>query len=91
MILVMIWISKCRLIQLLTGVFADAMSLTNTFTLTLTCLEVDYAFPLSCSDINDQFPTPCAIQYFTANATTLINKVLFNKTLVFTNEKRPIQ
>ena len=51
-----------------TGVFADTMSLTNTFTLTLTCLEVDYAFPLSCSDINDQFPTPCAIQ-FTANAT----------------------
>ena len=51
-----------------TGVFSDAMSLTNTFTLTLTCLEVDYAFPLSCSDINDQFPTPCAIQ-FTANAT----------------------
>ena len=51
-----------------TGVFADTMSLTNTFTLTLTCLEVDYAFPLSCSDINDQFPTPCTIQ-FTANAT----------------------
>ena len=51
-----------------TGLFSDAMSLTNTFTLTLTCLEVDYAFPLSCSDINDQFPTPCTIQ-FTANAT----------------------
>ena len=51
-----------------TGVFSDEMSLTNTFTLTLSCLEVDYAFPLSCSDINDQFPTPCAIQ-FTANAT----------------------
>ena len=51
-----------------TGVFTDTMTLTNTFTLTLTCLEVDYAFPLSCSDINDQFPTPCTIQ-FTANAT----------------------
>ena len=52
----------------ITGVFSDSMSLTNTFTLTLTCTEVDYAFPLSCSDINDQFPTPCTIQ-FTANAT----------------------
>lgn len=51
-----------------TGLFTDASTLTNTFTLTLTCLEVDYVFPMSCSDINSQFPTPCTIQ-FTANAT----------------------
>jgi hypothetical protein len=51
-----------------TGVFSDASSLINTFTLTLTCTEVDYFLPLSCSDINSQFPTPCTIQ-FTAEAT----------------------
>mgnify|MGYP007033644015 CR=1 FL=1 len=51
-----------------TGVFGDVSSLTNTFTLTLTCTEVDYVFPVSCTDINAEFPTPCTIQ-FTANAT----------------------
>lgn len=51
-----------------TGVFGGVSTLTNTFTLTLTCTEVDYVFPVSCSDINAEFPTPCTIQ-FTADAT----------------------
>ena len=51
-----------------TGVFADSASLTNTFTLTLNCLDVRHDFGGSCGDITDVFPTPCTIQ-FTANAT----------------------
>jgi hypothetical protein len=51
-----------------TGVFADSASLTNTFTLTLNCLDVRHDFGGSCGDITDAFPTPCTIQ-FTANAT----------------------
>jgi hypothetical protein len=51
----------------ISGTFSSASTLTNTFTLTLECLEVDYAIPLSCNDVDSQFPTPCTIQ-FTANA-----------------------
>ena len=53
---------------LTTGVFADSTSLTNTFTLTLNCLDVRHDFGGSCGDITEYFPTPCTIQ-FTANAT----------------------
>lgn len=51
-----------------TGVFTDASSLTNTFTLTLDCLDVSHDLGGSCGDITEFFPTPCTIQ-FTANAT----------------------
>jgi hypothetical protein len=55
------------------GGFASATSMVNTFTLTLTCLEASttaFGEPAgsSCSDITDQFPSPCTIQ-FSANAT----------------------
>ena len=50
-----------------TGVFADSSRLTNTFTLTLNCLDVRHEFGGSCGDITDVFPTPWTIQ-FTADA-----------------------
>jgi len=51
-----------------TGAFSDATTLSNTFTLTLNCLDVSHDFGGSCGDITDVFPTPCTIQ-FSADAT----------------------
>ena len=59
------------------GVFISDEELVNTFTLTLTCLSVDYWISeVDCSNLNDDndgdgspdYPTPCTIA-FNANAT----------------------
>ena len=59
------------------GVFISNEELVNTFTLTLTCLDVDYWISdVDCSNLNDDndgdgnpdYPTPCTIT-FNANAT----------------------
>lgn len=52
----------------LQGLFASDSAMQNTFTLTLTCTDVDHWSGASCSDIQEQFPNPCDIQ-FNANAT----------------------
>ena len=50
------------------GSFSDEATLSNTFSLTLNCLNVTHDFGGSCDEISEFFPTPCTIQ-FTANAT----------------------
>ena len=50
------------------GAFMDASTLSNTFTLTMDCLDVSHDFGGSCGDIEEFFPTPCTIQ-FSADAT----------------------